>query len=68
MIQQLVLDHLMHFTNLDFLLNTRWFEHVSVALIAICKALRQRYYERMLAEDADSSNKDSVSSDRMLDL
>ena len=66
--QQLVLDRSIHFTNLDFLLNTQRFERVGVALMAIRKALRQRYHERMLAEDADGSDKDGVSSDRMLDL
>jgi len=66
--QQLVLDRAMHFTDLDFLLNTRQFERVGIALIAIRKALRQRYHERMLAEDADSSDKDGMSSDKMVDL
>ena len=45
----------MHFTNLDFLLNTRQFERAGVALITIRKALRQRYHEMILAKNAESS-------------
>ena len=71
MTQQLVLDRSMHFTDLDFLLNVRQFKRVGVALIAIRKALRQRYYERLLAEDTkgmDGVGEDSTPSDEVVDL
>ena len=55
----------MHFTDLDFLLNTRRFKRAGVALMAIRKALRQRYHKRMLAEDADGGSSNSLCSDMM---
>jgi len=71
MMQQLVLDRSMHFTDLDFLLNIRRFERAGVALIAIRKALRQSYHERLAAEDAKDASggvEDSVPSDKVFDL
>ena len=60
MIRRLVLSRSMHFTDLDFLLNIRQFERASVALITIRKALEQRYHERMLEEDMDRGEDDSL--------
>lgn len=66
--QQLVLDRSMHFTNLDFVLNARRFERVGIALVAIRKALRQRYHERMLTEDSASGSEDAMFRDKIVDL
>ena len=67
MMQSLLLDHSKTFTDLDFLLNIRSFSRVGQSLLAVRKALKKKYSERIIAEESNLQV-DVIESDLYIDI